>query len=58
MQMKTVIYKVNNKIDVVQPVSEEVEAELAEQGNEHWYSGMPLWHKWIVELFYQVKLRS
>jgi len=35
MQMKTVIYKVNNKIDVVQPVSEEVEPGLAEQGNEH-----------------------
>jgi hypothetical protein len=35
MQMKTVIYKVNNKIYVVQPVSEEVKAGLAEQGNEH-----------------------
>jgi hypothetical protein len=35
MQMKTVTYKVNSKFDVVQPVSEEVEAGLAEQGNEH-----------------------
>jgi len=56
--MKTVIYKVNKKIDVVQPVSEEVEAGLAKQGNEHWCSGMPVWHKWIDDLFYQVKLRS
>jgi hypothetical protein len=35
MQIKAVIYKVNNKIIVAQPVSEEVVAELAEQGNEH-----------------------
>jgi hypothetical protein len=32
MQMKTVIYKVDSKIDVVQPVSEEVEAGLANRG--------------------------
>jgi hypothetical protein len=35
MLMKAVIYKVHNKIVVAQPVSEEVEAELAEMGNEH-----------------------
>jgi hypothetical protein len=35
MQMKTVIYKVTNKKVVVQPLSENVEVGLAEQGNEH-----------------------
>jgi hypothetical protein len=43
---------------VVQPLSEEVEAGFAEKGNEHWYSRMPLWRKWIDDLIYQVKLRS